>query len=71
MDCGINPSPFPELYMRKNWARLLPNVLTVLAVAGVTAADVYATGDMPWYKVTAWLGVWVIVLGIVAADRCP
>ncbi|MCS4088638.1 hypothetical protein [Rhizobium sp. BK176] len=55
--------------MRKNWARVLPNALTVLAVAGITAADVYATGDMPWYKITAWVMVWGIVIGIVTADR--
>jgi hypothetical protein len=55
--------------MRKNLARLLPNALTVLAVAGITAVDVYATGDMPWYKISAWFVVWVIVLGIVVAER--
>jgi hypothetical protein len=55
--------------MRKNFARLLPNALTVLAVAGITAVDVYATGDMPWYKISAWFVVWVIVLGIVVAER--
>jgi hypothetical protein len=69
--CGIDPFRFrsPGICMRKNWAKLLPNALTVFTVAGITAADVYATGEMPWYKISAWFMLWVIVLGIVMADR--
>lgn len=70
--CGIDLFRFryTGICMRKKLARLLPNALTVFTVAGITAADVYATGDMPWYKISAWIMLWVIVLGIVMAERC-